>query len=117
MNSRDEIVIISAVRTPFSKFGSVLRDMHSMELGAAVIKESLKRAGLKPTDIDELYYGMCVQSEAALKYNVLGRQALLRAGMPVDLVSLTIDRACCSSLTCVQLGVNYPAHRAGHLKP
>jgi acetyl-CoA C-acetyltransferase len=105
MNSRDEIVIISAVRTPFSKFGSVLRDMHSMELGAAVIKESLKRAGLKPTDIDELYYGMCVQSEAALKYNVLGRQALLRAGMPVDLVSLTIDRACCSSLTCVQLGI------------
>ena len=47
---------------------------------------------------------MCIQSEAALESNVCGRQAMLRAGLPHDLLSLTIDRACCSSLTCVQLG-------------
>jgi acetyl-CoA C-acetyltransferase len=104
MTKKDDVVIVSGLRTPFSKFGSVLREVHSSELGAKVIKESLNRVGMKGSDIDELYYGMCIQSEAALLYNVLGRQALLKAGLPNDLVSLTIDRACCSSLVCVQLG-------------
>jgi acetyl-CoA C-acetyltransferase len=104
MTKKDDVVIVSGLRTPFSKFGSVLREVHSSELGAKVIKESLNRVGMKGSDIDELYYGMCIQSEAALLYNVLGRQALLKAGLPNDLVSLTVDRACCSSLVCIQLG-------------
>jgi acetyl-CoA C-acetyltransferase len=104
MTKKDDVVIVSGIRTPFSKWGSVLREVHSSELGATVIRECLKRAGMKGTDIDELYYGMCIQSEAALLYNVIARQALLKAGLPNDLVSLTIDRACCSSLVCVQLG-------------
>ena len=105
MGNQDEIVIVSALRTPFSKFGGVLRNIHSMDLGAIVMKEVLRRVDLAPDQVDELYYGMCIQSEAALESNVNGRQALLRAGLPSELVSLTIDRACCSSLTCVQLGV------------
>ena len=104
MTEKDDVVIVSGIRTPFSRFGSVLRDMHSSELGAIAIKECLKRVGMKGDDIDELYYGMCIQSEAALLYNVIARQALLKAGLPDDLISLTIDRACCSSLVCVQLG-------------
>jgi len=104
MTKKDDVVIVSGIRTPFSKFGSVLREVHSSELGARVIKESLNRVGMKGSDIDELYYGMCIQSEAALLYNVIARQALLKAGLPNDLISLTIDRACCSSLVCVQLG-------------
>jgi acetyl-CoA C-acetyltransferase len=103
-NKKDDIVIVSGARTPFSKFGGVLREMHSTDLGVIVIKESLKRAGLKGEDLDELYYGMCDQAEAALYDNVNGRQALLRAGLPSTLVSLTIDRACCSSLCAVHLG-------------
>jgi acetyl-CoA C-acetyltransferase len=104
MDRKDNVVIVSGVRTPFSRFGSVLRDMHSMELGIVAIKACLERSGLKGSDLDELYYGMCIQSEAALNYNVIGRQALLKAGLPEDLPSLTVDRACCSSLVCVQLG-------------
>jgi acetyl-CoA C-acetyltransferase len=107
MSNKDDVVIVSGVRTPFSKFGGALREIHSTDLGVVVIKESLKRAGLKGADLDELYYGMCDQAEAALYDNVNGRQALLRAGLPASLVSLTIDRACCSSLTAVHLG-----HRA-----
>lgn len=103
-NSEEEVVIVGGIRTPFSRFGSVLRDMHSMELGITAIKACLVQAGIKGCDLDELYYGMCIQSEAALNYNVIGRQALLRAGLPEDLPSLTVDRACCSSLVCVQLG-------------
>jgi acetyl-CoA C-acetyltransferase len=104
MSNKDDVVIVSGVRTPFSKFGGALREIHSTDLGVVVIKESLKRAALKGTDIDELYYGMCDQAEAALYDNVNGRQALLRAGLPETLVSLTIDRACCSSLCAVHLG-------------
>jgi acetyl-CoA C-acetyltransferase len=104
MSKKDDVVIVSGVRTPFSKFGGTLKNIHSTDLGCVVIKESLKRSGLKGEDLDELYYGMCVQAEAALYDNVNGRQALLRAGLPQDLVSLTIDRACCSSLCAVHLG-------------
>src|SRR5208283_1636618 len=104
MKDKDDVVIVSGVRTPFSKFGGVLKEMHSTDLGVIVMKESLKRAGLKGEDLDELYYGMCDQAEAALYDNVNARQALLRAGLPNTLVSLTIDRACCSSLCAIQLG-------------
>ncbi len=104
MNPAEDVVIVSGVRTPFSKFGGVLREIHSTNLAVTVIRESLKRAGLKGEDLDEFYYGMCDQAEAALYDNVNGRQALLRAGLPETLVSLTIDRACCSSLCAVHLG-------------
>ncbi|MGO9138102.1 MAG: thiolase family protein [Syntrophales bacterium] len=104
MDKKNEVVIISTVRTPFSRFGGVLRNMHSMDIAVFAIKECLKRSKLRGEDLDELYYGMCIQSEAALESNVNARQALLRAGLPPSLVSLTIDRACCSSLSAVQLG-------------
>lgn len=103
--SGSDVVIVSAVRTPFGKFGGVLRNIHSIDLAVFAINEVLKRADLTGDAIDELYYGMCIQSEAALESNVNGRQALLKAGLPAELVSLTIDRACCSSLTAVQLGI------------
>ena len=102
--STNDVVIVSGVRTPFSKFAGALKEIHSTDLGTRVIKESLRRSGLKGEDLDELYYGMCDQAEAALYDNVNGRQALLRAGLPQDLVSLTIDRACCSSLCAIHLG-------------
>ncbi len=102
--NKDDLVIVSAARTPFSKFGGALRLMHSSKLGTLIIKDVLQRVGLKGEDVDEVYYGMCIQSEAALKYNVIGRQAILDAGLPPETVSLTVDRACCSSLSCIQLG-------------
>lgn len=104
MNTKDDLVIVSAARTPFSKFGGTLREMHSSKLGEIVIREMMKRTGLENDEIDELYYGMCIQSEAALLYNVIGRQALIHAGLSPETLSLTIDRACCSSLTSVHLG-------------
>ena len=47
MKDKNDVVIVSGVRTPFSKFGGVLREMHSTDLGVIVMKESLKRAGLR----------------------------------------------------------------------
>jgi len=105
MDSPGDVVIVSAVRTPFSRFGGALKNLHSTELGALVIREALRRAGVPGEAVDMVYYGMCIQSEAAIEYNVNARQALLKAGLPPQTLSLTIDRACCSSLTCVQMGL------------
>lgn len=103
MKNKNDLVIVSAVRTPFSKFGGTLRELHSHKLGEVVIRELFKRTSLKNDEIDELYYGMCIQSEAALYHNVIGRQALLHSGMAPETVSLTVDRACCSSLAATQM--------------
>jgi len=94
-----DVVIVEAVRTPFSPFGGPLRDVPSIELGACVIKEIVKRSGLQGNQIDEIFYGMTMMVEAALYNNVCARQAALLAGLPPEQVSLTIDRACCSSMT------------------
>ncbi len=52
-----DIVIVEGVRTPFSPFGGPLRDVPSIELGACVMKEIVKRSGLKGNQIDEIFYG------------------------------------------------------------
>jgi acetyl-CoA C-acetyltransferase len=97
MGERDTVIVMG-VRTPFSPFGGVMKSIPSLELGALVIKELLDRSQVKGEDVDEIYYGMTQQAEAALYNNVLARQALLKAGLPPETVSLTVDRACCSSI-------------------
>lgn len=94
----EDIFIVEGVRTPFSPFGGPLRDVPSIELGACVIKETINRSGLKGDQVDEIFYGMTQMAEAALYNNVCARQAALIAGLPTEQVSLTIDRACCSSM-------------------
>jgi acetyl-CoA C-acetyltransferase len=94
----EDVSIVEGVRTPFSPFGGPLKDVPSIELGACVIKETIKRSGLKGDQVDEIFYGMTQMAEAALYNNVCARQAALIAGLPTEQVSLTIDRACCSSM-------------------
>ena len=94
----EDVFIVEGVRTPFSPFGGPLRDVPSIELGACVIKEIIKRSGLKGDQVDEIFYGMTQMAEAALYSNVCARQAALIAGLPTEQVSLTVDRACCSSM-------------------
>ncbi|MGA2333079.1 MAG: thiolase family protein [Syntrophales bacterium] len=105
MESKDDIVIVSAVRTPFSKFDSAMADIPSIDLGVMVMKEVIARVGVKPAELDEINYGSCMLAELALETDVPARQATLLAGFPAENISLTLDRACCSSLTCLRLGV------------
>lgn len=102
MNNQD-VVIVSALRTPFGRFGGLMKDLPSVELGARVIKTVIERAGVEPSLVEELYYGTCMLAENALNQNVLARQALLKAGLPPKTISLSIDRACCSSMTALHL--------------
>lgn len=103
MNGND-VVIVSAVRTPFGKFDGVLKNILSMDLGVQVLKEAVGRIGLDPANVDEVYYGTCIPAEYAIYTNVPARQITLLAGFPEKNISLTIDRACCSSMTALRLG-------------
>jgi len=110
----NDVVVVSAVRTPFGKFGGTLKDIPSIELGAMVIREVLKRVNVKGEEVEETYYGSAVPVEVGLETDVPARQATLKAGMPAESVSITVDRACCSSLSAVRLG--FRAIRAGDIE-
>jgi acetyl-CoA C-acetyltransferase len=109
-----DVVVVSAVRTPFGKFGGTLKDVPSIDLGAMVIREVLKRVNVKGEEVEETYYGSAVPAEVGLETDVPARQATLKAGMPPEAVSITLDRACCSSLAAVRLG--HRAIRAGEIQ-
>jgi acetyl-CoA C-acetyltransferase len=111
--NNDEVAIVSAVRTPFGKFGGALKDFPSIHLGTIVIKEALERVKLAPEEVDETYYGLSLLAEASLEADVPARQATLLAGFPQEHISLTLNRACCSSLSALRLG--YRAIKAGEI--
>jgi acetyl-CoA C-acetyltransferase len=111
MRHPDNLVIVGAVRTPFSKFDTAMADIPSIDLGAMVMKEVIQRVGVKPEEVDEINYGTCVLAEVGLETDVPARQAAITAGFPPETISNTMDRACCSSLTALRVGVY--AIRAG----
>ncbi len=99
------VVVVSAVRTPFSKFGGALRSWSTIDLAAFVFRRLLERVRVAPSAVDEVYLGLATVGEAAMDNGIVARQAVLKAGFPPETVSMTIDRACCSSIAAVQLGV------------
>ncbi len=108
----DDVVVVSAVRTPFGKFGGMLKDVPSIDLGVHVVREVLKRVDIRGDLVSEVYYGCTIPVESGCPVAaVVGRQVLLKAGLPSSTVSLTVDRACCSSLAAAQLG--YRAIKSG----
>lgn len=108
MASPSDVVLASAVRTPIGKFGGAFRDLAAPELGAIALKESLERAGLSPSVVDEVVMGEVVQ--AGVGQNP-ARQAALKAGLPDSVSAFTINKVCGSSLKAVTLA--YQAIRAG----
>ena len=102
-NSHDDIVLVDGVRTPFGRFGGVLRSMESVDLAAAVMKALLKRNGLASNAVDEVFYGFSIISEPYCdgKGDVPDRRAVLKAGLAPETLSLALNKACCSSLTAV----------------
>ena len=95
-----EIVIASAVRTPVGKFLGSFSNVSAVELGTIAVKEALKRANIKPDQVDETYFGCVIQS--ALLPNV-ARQVSINAGIPVDKPALTINILCGSGLRAVSM--------------
>ncbi|MGE5373313.1 MAG: acetyl-CoA C-acetyltransferase [Solirubrobacterales bacterium] len=103
-----DAVIVSACRTPVGNFGGSLKDIPARKLGAAVIAEALKRAGVSPEQVDEVIFGCVLQG--GLGQNV-SRQCALDAGLPVEVPTFTINKVCGSGLKAVELAAQ--AIRAG----
>ncbi len=95
-----EIVIASAVRTPVGKFLGSFANTSAVELGTIAVKEALKRANIKPEQVDETYFGCVIQS--ALLPNA-ARQVSVNAGIPVEKPALTINILCGSGLRAVSM--------------
>jgi acetyl-CoA C-acetyltransferase len=97
-----EVVIVSAVRTPFGGYGGSLRDLSATDIGAVAIKEAVRRAQLvgRETEIDNVFLGNVVQAGLG---QIPSRQATLKAGLPVSVPSETVNKVCASSLRAVNL--------------
>jgi acetyl-CoA C-acetyltransferase len=93
-----KVVIASACRTAIGKFGGGLSTVPARTLGATVIKEAINRAGIKPTDVDQVYMGCVLQ--AGQGQNV-ARQASLDAGLPIECPAVTLNVVCGSGLYAV----------------
>lgn len=100
-----KIVIVSALRTPFDKYGGIMKDVRSIDLGTEVLKKVVERVGFPKNKVDYIFYGTTIHAEIAGDINVPVRQALLHAGFPPATPSLTVDRACCSSMAAFSAGV------------
>jgi len=95
-----QAVIVAAARTAIGKFGGSLAKTPAPELGSVVIKELLKRAKLAPDQVDEVILGQVL---AAGSGQNPARQALIKAGLPVAVPAMTINKVCGSGLKAVML--------------
>ncbi len=94
-----EVVFLSAARTAIGTFGGSLKDQAPTQLGALVINEAIKRAGIENSDIEQAVTGNVTHSEAADMY--MSRVAALGAGIPETTPALTVNRLCGSGLQAV----------------
>ena len=94
-----EAVIVEAVRTPIGRHGGVLKDVRPDDLAALVIAEVVKRAGVDPALVEEVYFG-CANQAGEDNRNV-ARMGSLLAGLPVSVAAVTFNRLCASSLAAI----------------
>ena len=100
MSELKEAVIISAVRTATGKFQGILSYFKATDLGALVVREAVKRAGVAPEAVDEVIMGSVVQ--AGLGQNP-ARQAALNGGLPSQVAAVTVNKVCGSGLKAVMM--------------
>jgi acetyl-CoA C-acetyltransferase len=98
----EDVVIVSAVRTPVGKFQGALSDFSAPQLGALVVREVVRRAGLDPERVDECIMGNVVS--AGLGQNP-ARQAALLGGLSPEVGAMSINKVCGSGLKAVSLAV------------
>ncbi|SHI26913.1 thiolase family protein [Desulfosporosinus lacus] len=103
--SKDDIVCVSAVRTPFGKFGGSMKDIDIYDLGAIAMRNSMERINLDPALIDEVWWGNGDTSSTKDPFTpVVARQTMLKAGISPETPSLSYDQACTSALSTVKYG-------------
>jgi acetyl-CoA C-acetyltransferase len=99
--ARDDIVIVSAARTPIGRFHGALESLPAPQLGAAAIRAAIERAAINPERVDEVLMGCVLQAGIG---QAPARQAGIAAGLPASIGATTINKICGSGLKSVMLG-------------
>ncbi|MDB4160891.1 acetyl-CoA C-acyltransferase [Bacteroidia bacterium] len=95
------VYIVSAVRTPMGSFNGQLSGIPAPKLGSIAIKGALEKAGIQPSDVDEVYFGNVLQAGVG---QAPARQAAIFAGLPDSTPCTTINKVCASGMKSVSLG-------------
>lgn len=98
MGEFKEVVIVSGVRTAVGSYGGSLKDVSAIDLGAMVVKEAVKRAGLKPEQVDEVVIGQVGQ---IAECGFVARAISLKADMPKETTAFSVNRQCGSGLQAI----------------
>src|SRR3970040_802486 len=94
-----DAVIVEAVRTPIGRHGGVLKDARPDDLAALVMAEVVKRAGVDPALVEEVYFGCATQ--AGKDNRNVARMGMLLAELPVSVAAVTFNRLCASGLAAM----------------
>src|SRR5438270_556422 len=93
-------VIVAGARTPIGKFAGGFKDLAAVDLGAAAIREAVSRGGVSPEQIEYVLMGQVLQGGAG---QITARQAAIKAGIPKEVPSITINKVCLSGLNAIAL--------------
>ena len=96
----NEVVIVTAVRTPIGGFGGVFAGLSAVDLGAAAIRGALARANISPELVEEVYFGNVVSANVG---QAPAKQAALKAGLPAHVPCTTINKVCASGTKAIML--------------
>src|SRR6266581_2762664 len=93
-------VIVAGVRTPIGKFAGGFKDLAAVDLGAVAMREALARSGVPADRVDYVIMGQVLQAGAG---RITARQAAIKAGIPKEIPSITINKVCLSGLNAIAL--------------
>ena len=99
-----DVVVLSAARTPFGTFGGTLRDMSAVDLTVVAAKAAIERAGIAPNDVGHSIFGNVIQSTTDTVY--FARHVSLKAGCPIEVPGLTVNRLCGSGFQAIVNGAH-----------
>src|SRR2546430_4716113 len=100
--STKDVVFLSGVRTGFGTFGGTLKDLSAIDLGAVAARHALERSGVPPHEIGHSVFGNAVQTSADAIYGA--RHIGLKAGLPVEVPAVTVNRLCGSGFEAITQG-------------
>ena len=100
--SRRDVFIVGGVRTPMAEYVGALKDVSAIDLGAHASRAAFARTGVKPEWVDHVVFGNVLQTSADAIY--AARPVALRAGVPVDVPALVVNRLCGSGVQAAVSG-------------
>src|SRR6187455_3098031 len=100
--SMDEIFILGGARTPMADYTGKLKDFSAIELGAIAARAAMERTGVRPEAVDHVVFGNVMQTSADAVYGA--RHVGLKAGLPIEVPALTVNRLCGSGIQAAVSG-------------